>query len=363
MDGESYFSDDYRLAARRFRNAAREAGAELSRLAWGVRGPLGEKLSIDVALFGNRKAKKLLVHSSGVHGVEGFAGSAIQLKLLENPPDPGKDGAVAIVHCVNPYGMSHLRRVNEDNVDLNRNFLKRGLHQRSGAHDGYHILHPLLNPEERGRLDLFTLPLLMRILRHGANYLKQAGGQGQYLYPRGLFFGGHDLQQGPRLLMDWMRRHFARASRIVGIDVHTGVGEAGEDWLIVDRNVGGAYHSMLRDRYGAKRVDAPDDRDRKAYSNVGGLDAGIVRAARKLGACVIDFVTQEFGTTGGRSLLRALREENHATHFDRADFDHPARQALKDSFAPQLARWRRDVVNNGVRLAELSAGHLFAKGA
>ncbi|MFX7984992.1 DUF2817 domain-containing protein, partial [Acinetobacter baumannii] len=29
--------------------------------------------------------------------------------------------ALLLVHAVNPYGFAHLRRVNEDNVDLNRN--------------------------------------------------------------------------------------------------------------------------------------------------------------------------------------------------------------------------------------------------
>ena len=28
-----------------------------------------------------------------------------------------------MLHALNPYGFSHLRRVNEDNADLNRNFV------------------------------------------------------------------------------------------------------------------------------------------------------------------------------------------------------------------------------------------------
>ncbi|MCP4200482.1 MAG: DUF2817 domain-containing protein, partial [bacterium] len=33
------------------------------------------------------------------------------------------DQRVVIVHALNPYGFAHLRRADEDNVDLNRNFV------------------------------------------------------------------------------------------------------------------------------------------------------------------------------------------------------------------------------------------------
>lgn len=185
MKGENYFSPGYRAARKRFRKAAKKAGAKLWKLHWGLRGVFGEKLAIDVALLGSKKARRVLIHSSGVHGVEGFAGSAIQLKLLEQPPDLPEDGALVIVHCVNPYGMSQHRRVNESNVDLNRNFLKKG--QWYGAHDGYHLLHSLLNPAHLPRLDLFMPKLVYKIARHGWGYLKQAGAEGQYEYRRASF--------------------------------------------------------------------------------------------------------------------------------------------------------------------------------
>jgi hypothetical protein len=44
--------------------------------------PIGEDLTIDVALWGNLRAHKMIVISSGLHGVEGFFGSAVQLAHL-----------------------------------------------------------------------------------------------------------------------------------------------------------------------------------------------------------------------------------------------------------------------------------------
>ena len=88
-----------------------------------AKGPNGEDLSIDIGWFGSPQPRRAFVHSSGLHGVEGFAGSAIQLQWLTGNYQPPDDGAVVIVHVMNPFGMVWLRRVNENNVDLNYNFL------------------------------------------------------------------------------------------------------------------------------------------------------------------------------------------------------------------------------------------------
>ena len=51
-----------------------------------------------------------------------------------------------LLHALNPYGFAWLRRVNEHNVDLNRNFLLPGEAYR-GSPAGYAALDPLLNPK------------------------------------------------------------------------------------------------------------------------------------------------------------------------------------------------------------------------
>jgi len=62
---------------------------------------------------------------SGTHGVEGYCGSGAQVDWLRReefkvlPADTG----VLIIHAINPYGFAWTRRVNEDNVDLNRNWV------------------------------------------------------------------------------------------------------------------------------------------------------------------------------------------------------------------------------------------------
>jgi len=84
----------------------------------------GEDLAVDVIRLGSMEARSVLLLSSGLHGVEGYLGSALQTQYLKKwaaqKPD---DIAVVLVHAINPHGFDKYRRVNEDNVDLNRNFL------------------------------------------------------------------------------------------------------------------------------------------------------------------------------------------------------------------------------------------------
>src|SRR6266567_3145741 len=120
---EKFFCTDYFGARNRFRELVRTVGGRLETISIDAKGPKGEDLSIDIAWFGVATPRRVLLHSSGLHGVEGFAGSAIQLQLLNDLPAIPEDAALIVVHVLNPYGMAWLRRFNENNVDLNRNFL------------------------------------------------------------------------------------------------------------------------------------------------------------------------------------------------------------------------------------------------
>lgn len=62
---------------------------------------------------------------SGTHGVEGYYGSDCQIAWLDALDEKAlpADTALLLVHLLNPWGAAHLRRVNEDNIDLNRNLI------------------------------------------------------------------------------------------------------------------------------------------------------------------------------------------------------------------------------------------------
>jgi len=115
----------YAIARRRFLDAAGRSGADVSTFIHPSAGLEGEDLAIDVAQLGDDAAASVLLIVSATHGVEGYAGSALQSWWLDERAadlDLGRT-RVVMIHGFNPVGFSWVRRVNEDNVDLNRNFV------------------------------------------------------------------------------------------------------------------------------------------------------------------------------------------------------------------------------------------------
>ncbi|RNC47216.1 hypothetical protein TcCL_NonESM02962 [Trypanosoma cruzi] len=146
---EVFFSQSYHAARMKFKDAAKEAKAEWKQHT--VLQEEGFEYSIDTAFVRGKKAKNLLIHMSGTRGVDGFTGSAVQVKLLREWNSSRGDGpSVLFVHAVNPYGMAHFRPYNENNVDLSRNYLSpeewsHVLERDNANNSGYNeIVAPLL---------------------------------------------------------------------------------------------------------------------------------------------------------------------------------------------------------------------------
>ena len=133
------FSANYEQAREKFLLAAQEAGLPVEQHLHPFRGPRGEDLSMDVVRDGPADARALLVVTSACHGVEGFAGSAVQVACLRDAGWRGyahaREVAVLYVHALNPWGFAHLRRVTHEKVDLNRNFVD--FSHPLPANDGY----------------------------------------------------------------------------------------------------------------------------------------------------------------------------------------------------------------------------------
>src|SRR5919201_2871163 len=319
---QEYFSESYPVARERWLAAARARGARVEALPLAARAPDGSTLGIDIGWLGDSGPERVLVHSAGLHGVEGFAGSAIQLVLLERLPAPPTGAAVIFVHVLNPYGMAWLRRANENHVDLNRNFIEAHA-PRPQTSEAYRRLDPLLNPRSPPSHDAFLLRAGLVALRYGMAPLRQAIAQGQYEFPHGLFYGGTATEPGPRAYMEWIGTKLWSVSTLSAIDVHTGLGRWGEESIFSD-------------------AQSPDPA--VGYTVHGGY--GSAFAALRPATSVSVF-TQEFGTYPALRVLHALREENRAHHYSAAGVDHPAKRRLLEMFAPRARQWRERGVAPG----------------
>ena len=342
--GATYFSPDYFTARSRFREGAQKAGGRLTSMELDAKGPAGEDLTIDIAWFGAKQPREVLLHSSGLHGVEAFAGSAIQLQLLDQGlPVIPEDSALVLVHVINPYGMAWLRRFNENNVDLNRNFLGPN-EDYSGAPEGYPEFDSFLNPPSPPSWDLFYPRAGWLIARYGMPTLKQVVAGGQYEYPKGLFFGGKALEEGPQKVQAFARAHLQPAERVVIVDVHTGLGPFGVDTLFVHAGDEGSPVYLEMKRAFGERVASLDPERGPGYRIKGAYDT---MYSRVLQGDKVSFLTQEFGTDDAVDVLYALREENRWHHYGGGGIDHPTKRDLKETFAPNDDSWRTTVLQRG----------------
>ena len=233
MEEKSWFPDSYEQSRDRFRRDLARVQAlwpEARLRSHPIDG--SEGLTVDWIEASPLSAHdRLLVFTLGEHGIEAYIGSAmLQLFLAEFLArlDPMRTGLL-IVHAINPWGMKHCRRVNANNVDLNRTFLRDPSQHDPAFNPDYARLASFLNPARPIRRPVADrLSILLRLARQwaslGAKGLRQAVYLGQYGYPRGIYYGGMGPQAETRVAMDLYRAHMPRYAQTVHLDMHTGYG-------------------------------------------------------------------------------------------------------------------------------------------
>jgi hypothetical protein len=184
---------------------------------------------------------------------------------------------------------------------------------------------------------------------------RQAVAQGQYDYPRGLFYGGSMLEQGPALFLDWLGRKLARVRYLFVLDAHSGLGAWGEQTLIGAPGVNATGAPELAGALAHAVIDPGRGRS-PAYTIRGGM-VGALR--HTLPSARVDFVLQELGTCSPIAVLGALREENRWHHYGAATVDHPAKLALREALCPGSPVWRRRAVELGLSLLRAAAQFTF----
>lgn len=347
---ERYFSKDYDEARARFIRAAKALGASL--YAYPLPSLPEQNLTIDVAIIGPDDVPSLVL-SSGVHGVEGFFGSAVQLAVLERIAAEGvpKDIRYVMIHGVNPFGFANLRRFNEDNIDLNRNFLP-DRQAYIGAPDGYRALDGFLNPKSPpSRLEPFRVRALWHIWRSGLQTLKEAVAAGQYEFPKGLFFGGKGPSASRQIIEEHCVSWLKDSQKVMHIDFHTGLGLSADYRLLLTEESGAETISWYAGAFGAGHIETMDSGDGTAYDASGVFGEWM---KQRFADRDYRFMAAEFGTFSPVEVLASLRAENRAHHY--CEKDDPrlaqAKADLLDKFCPPSENWRRTVVEASVKLAD-----------
>jgi hypothetical protein len=318
--------------------------------------PTAHNPPIDIALIGNPKDRPTLFYIAGTHGIEGFVGSAIQSAILSQLKAPPENFALALVHCLNPWGMAYLRRANAHNIDLNRNCTQSD-HERVGAPPGYENLRSLLSPERALWFPLFCGQALSAVIRYGFPAAKQAITGGQYIDSEGLFFGGATLQPELELVRSWAKEHLSHSPRILVVDLHSGLGSFCQDTLIVDSSEGSPETSRIKELFPQEKIHGPDPTQSLSYETRGSLSSLLTPA---LPEATIDYVVHEFGTLHPFRVLHALVQENYHHHHSNRDGEvnqrgHIGKRLLKAAFCPESEIWRRNAIRRGVEIFQAAA--------
>lgn len=217
-----------------FLHAAEAAGAKLASFPHPLKGPAGEALATDVAWLGAPDARRVLVAISGTHGVEGYYGSACQTEWLHELADRDLPEGVAVVmvHLINPWGTAWVRRVNEDNVDLNRNYLDFSaplpVNPRYEAIYNIYSFRDFDGPQRQQADQL----LAAQVQSIGWAEYKAIVGAGQYVHPDGLSYGGQQATWSNRTLLSIVERFLRPAQVAIAFDLHTGAGAFGHPMLM-----------------------------------------------------------------------------------------------------------------------------------
>lgn len=335
---ESYFPQDYRGARKAFIAACALRGVDvITRVHPCAKGPDGKPLFLDVCAMGSRTAHKALLLICGTHGVEGYFGSGVLTGLVASGAAPPEDARLVMIHALNPFGFAWNRRVDENNVDINRNFVD---YAHPPANPGYDELAEAIALRDVSDSGFAKADAAMAAYaaRHGRAAWQQAVSAGQYKHPDGLFYGGNQESWSSQMLQAVLREDLSRAKNMIVVDFHTGLGEPGSGEMILEAAVGSPAHQRAKAIWGAMAASTSAGESLSAPLN-GTIDDGI---ARFLPAAKVTFAALEVGTVPLDQMVRALRLANWQDHF--APDDRRAAeisQVMRDAFYGDNPAWKR----------------------
>ena len=326
-------------------------------------------LHVTAAELPAHQPQRLLVLVTGTHGVEGYTGSAVVRLLMSQlllHLDSESTGLL-VVHALNPYGFAHFIRVNQNNVDLNRNCAGSDDELLQRDDTAYKALAEVLAPKRPARLGAlaqarFLLRMLAARTRVGETAVRQATLGGQYLDARGTFWGGDRVQPEIRFFQGHFERLAARYPEILLIDLHTGYGERGQAYALFGRadtpSIAACTELGVRSASGHEAT----------YHVFGDLVQYCYQAAKRLQPTgIFDGLALELGTHGLTTLqqlqdLYTVVLENQARHHGiaggvgdagmDATREQQLRQAFRELFYPSDEVWRAAVLRNCLRAVE-----------
>lgn len=278
-----------------------------------------------------------LVSLTGVHGMEGYIGSDIQCQILQNLP-ANKSINIVFVHAVNAYGMARYRRANANNVDLNRNSVNH-LEAKAWPSDFQRFLF-LMESQSASEYQRNLIKALLKFFFLGRKRTIESVANGQFNYPKSLFFGGPEWQPELLNMFTQLKSLFPQTKKWVVLDIHSGFGKYKQESPIIDGDPSQEEIDFFQKTLQMDLI--VPKKNPKYYSGKGSLRFGLVE---KLPGTVFH-LTQEFGTWNFIRLIQCLTLENAMFHRQR-ELDPAVIQEMVNCFYPNDPEWRKSCVHWG----------------
>lgn len=323
-----------------------------------------QDLTIDICYIPSiGDSSKLLVISSGVHGIEGYTGSAIQIMMMHEliPEIKGNRPGILLIHGVNPYGFKYKRRVTENNVDLNRNS-SIGSELYDTENSGYADLFDFVNPSKPASEDniynkFFYAVAIAKIAKSSMPVLRQAVLQGQYEFPKGLYFGGEKQEPQIALLKDFLPNYFNSFSKILHIDLHTGYGEIGKLHLFANPVENDNLKTYTTDVFKGFQIDWGDSDD---FYTVNGDFCSFIGAINPDATFIS--MPFEYGTLNSQetfgslhSIQKTILENQGIQHtFKNNKQEEKIKSSFVEMYYPSEPEWRSFVIEQSREILKIS---------
>jgi Protein of unknown function (DUF2817) len=246
--------------------------------------------------------------------------------------------AVLMIHAINPYGFSWLRRVTHENVDLNRNWVDFDAPLPVNA--GYDAIAAVLVPAEwTPEVQAESARVLGDYGRaHGAMALQQAVSGGQHQHPHGVFYGGLAPSWSRRTQSAIFAEYLGQAERIGIIDYHTGLGPWGYGERIVTDAPGSAGYARAQAWYGTAITSPSGGTSTSAPITGDGLEA----APRLAPHAEVTGMAIEVGTQSLMEVLLAVRADAwlHAHGDPLSPEAEPIKAQVRQAFYGDADDWK-----------------------
>jgi len=344
----TFFSQSYAEAREKFLKAAEAAGGHLvDNYPHPLKGPDGGDLTTDVVWLGPRDAKKLLVLTSSTHGIEGYCGSGCQISWLENRHyhrDAGPDTAALLVHAINPHGFAHGRRVTEENVDLNRNFVD--FSQPLPQNPDYEKLQEHANPKEWTPASIAKADAAIAAfynMPNNADFVPKAIHSGQYVNDKGTFYGGSKPSWSRRTFESITDKWMRGATDLCLVDYHTGLGPLGFGDLYYGGSEGEGMAQKWFDHVTPTLEQIEEAKKDKSKHVPGGVKGTLSRSlVRTLPGVRLTVGGIEYGTHPVKRVLGSLRADNWLyAHGDPGSSQGKEIKAeVREAFYPSIFEWK-----------------------